>query len=88
MQPFSPSVSSEDQRFSVENGSVVRTPPGAAWKSSNAASSALPPRTSHWFNQVVRVGECTACTESSSNPPRFSSPRIAGMPPARCTSSM
>ena len=30
MQPFSLSVSSVAQRFSVENGWVVRTPPGAA----------------------------------------------------------
>ena len=88
MQPFSASVSRLAQRFAVENGSTVRTPPGAAWYSSIAASEALPPRTSHSSSQVCRVGACTACTSPSSRPPRFSSPRIAGMPPARCTSSM
>ena len=33
-------------------------------------------------------GACTACTSRCSRPARSSSPRRAGMPPARCTSSM
>ncbi len=38
MQPSAASVSSEDQRLEVENAWVVRTPPGAAWKSSTASA--------------------------------------------------
>src|SRR3712207_7207255 len=34
-------------RSSVENASVVRTPPGAAWNSSTARGDGAAPRTSH-----------------------------------------
>ena len=82
------SVSSDDQRFSVENACVVRTPPGAAWNSSIASSDGASARMSHSPSQASIDGECTVCTSVLSSPPRHSSPRIAGMPPARCTSSM
>ncbi|OPZ47859.1 MAG: hypothetical protein BWY91_03274 [bacterium ADurb.BinA028] len=76
------------QRLVEENASVVRTPPGAAWKSSYAASLVFPPRMSHSSSQACSDGAWTACTESSSIPARFNSPMIATMPPARWTSSM
>ena len=53
-----------------------------------AAQEAEPPRTSHSSSQPCRVGACTDATPSCSSPPRCSSPRIAGMPPARWTSSI
>ena len=60
MQPSAASVSRVDQRLSVENGSVVRTPPGAAWNSSSASSVAVPPRMSQSASHSSRSGECTA----------------------------
>ncbi|SLH65868.1 Uncharacterised protein [Mycobacteroides abscessus subsp. abscessus] len=88
MQPPAASVSSEDHRLSVENGSVVRTPPGAAWNSSIASAEALPERMSQVSSHSSSVGVCTVVTSVCSRPARRSSPRMAGMPPARCTSSM
>jgi hypothetical protein len=88
MQPPAASVSSDDQRLDVEKACVVRTPPGAAWNSSTARSEGAEARMSHSDSQVSREGECTVCTDSLSSPARHSSPRMAGMPPARCTSSM
>jgi hypothetical protein len=88
MQPPAASRSSDDQRFSVENASVVRTPPGAAWKSSTARSDGEAARMSHSDSHCSIEGECTVRTSSCSSPARHSSPRMAGMPPARCTSSM
>jgi hypothetical protein len=88
MQPSAASVSKEDQRFSVENASVVRTPPGAAWNSSSASSDGFSARMSQVDSHCSIDGECTDCTPVLSRPPRYSSPRIAGIPPARCTSSM
>jgi hypothetical protein len=88
MQPPAASVSSDDHRFSVENACVVRTPPGAAEKSSIARSAGAGPRTSQPFSQAASEGEWTVCTSSCSIPARHSSPRIAGMPPARWTSYM
>ena len=42
-----------------ENGSVVRTPPGAAWNSSSAASAAAPPRMSQSASHAVQRRRCT-----------------------------
>src|SRR5690606_7976966 len=61
-QPLTGSVSSDSHRLSVENGSVVRTPPGAAWNSSTASGRADPPRTSQSASQRSSEGEWTACT--------------------------
>ena len=88
MQPPTASVSSDSQRLSVEKGSIVRTPPGAAWNSSTAFSVAVPLRMSQSAMYCSSDGECTEWTSVSNRPPRYSSPRIAGMPPARCTCSM
>ena len=85
--PFSPSVSSSSQVLVVENAWVVRTPPGAAWKRASAFFVAVPPRMSHSASQLARSGEWTVWMSWSSSPARSSSPRIAGMPPARWTSS-
>ena len=81
-------VSRALHRLFVENGSVVRTPPGAAWKSSIASSLALPERMSHVSSHSSNDFVCTVETSVSSRPARRSSPSSAGMPPARCTSSM
>ncbi len=88
MQPPSASVSSALQRLFVENGSVVRTPPGAAWKSSIASSDALPERMSHVSSHSSKLLVWTVETSVSSRPARRSSPSSAGIPPARWTSSM
>ena len=81
-------MSSEPHRLAVENAWVVRTPPGAAWKSSRAASVARPLRMSQSPSHWSRLGEWVACTFRFNSPARSSSPRMAGMPPARWTSSM
>ena len=88
MQPPAASVSSDDHRFDCENARVVRTPPGAAWYSSTASGDGDAARMSQAESHYSSVGLCTVCTSSFSLPARHSSPRIAGMPPARCTSSM
>src|ERR1044072_2161523 len=81
MQPPAASLSHEDQRVDVENGLVVRTPPGAAWYSAIAASDGEEARMSHSDNHDDIDGLCTVATSSFSSPPPHSSPRMAGIPP-------
>src|SRR5665648_1035838 len=87
-QPAAASSSRDSQRSDCEPATDDRTPPGAAWNSSTASVDADPPRTSHSLSHASSDGACTACTSSRSRPARCSSPRIAGIPPARCTSSI
>src|SRR5256885_11726400 len=77
MQPPAASVSKEDQRFDVENASVVRTPPGAAWNSSRATEEGDEARMSQAESHDSRSSEWTDRTSVFSSPPRYSSPRIA-----------
>ena len=88
MQPSAASTSRLSQRSDCEKALAERTQPGAAWKSSTASGDGLPPRMSHVLSHSGRESACTACTSWLSRPARCSSPRIAGIPPARCTSSM
>src|SRR5699024_12395948 len=76
------------QTFSVENGSVVRTPPGAARYKLRASSSSLPPRISQSSNQSFASLYSAVWTFIFKWPERRSSPKMAGIPPARWTSSM
>ena len=87
MQPSAGSRSSDSQRSDCEKAVAERTQPGAAWKSSTASSEASPPRRSQSPSQSSIESAWTVWTPSFSSPPRRSSPRIAGMPPARWTSS-
>lgn len=66
--PSAGSVSSEDQRLVVENGSTVRTPPGAAWKSSTASSEGCAPRMSQAPSHASSDGAWAACTSRCSSP--------------------
>ena len=66
---------------------MVRTPPGAAWYSSTASSVTDGERRSQASRNSPSEELCTVCTPGFSSPARFSSPRMPGMPPARCTSS-
>jgi hypothetical protein len=88
MQPSAASTSSDSQRSDCENALAERRHPGAAWKTSIASSDARPPRMSQASSQSSTVREWTVATSSRNSPPRRSSPRIAGTPPARWTSSI
>ncbi len=88
MQPPAASVSRVSQRSDCEKAVAERTQPGAAWNSSTASGEGEPPRMSQVFSHSSSEEECTVCTSSLSSPPRYSSPRMAGTPPARWTSSM
>src|SRR5581483_781039 len=87
MQPVSASVSSDDHDEDCEYGRVVRTPPGAAWYSETASAETEGDRRSHCDRNDASEAECTVRTPWFKMPARESSPRMVGMPPARCTSS-
>lgn len=82
------SVSSVSQRSDCEKAVAERLQPGAACHSSTTSADGEPPRTSQVLSQSASEELCTEWTSSFSSPARNSSPRIAGIPPARCTSSM
>jgi hypothetical protein len=88
MQPPAASVSRVSHRSDCENAVADRTQPGAACHSSTASADGEPPRRSQVFSHSSTESLCTVWTFSFSRPARYSSPRIAGIPPARCTSSM
>src|ERR1700716_1808514 len=87
MQPFARSESRLSQRADCEYGRVVRTPPGAAWYSSTASALTEDEPRSQASRNSRKDELCTVRTPRLSRPARSSSPRIDGMPPARCTSS-
>ena len=65
----------------------VGTPPGAA-REEVAHALAVGAADVPAVERVAQVAACTVGSRVSSRPARSSSPRIAMMPPARCTSSM
>ena len=87
MTPALRSRSSSAQRFDCEKACVVRTPPGAAMKNWRTFSL-LVREMSHWSSASPMVTAWTVGSSRLIRPARSSWPRIAMMPPARCTSSM